>query len=186
MANEPVITIVGNLTADPELRYVSSGHAVANFTIASTPRNFNRQTNQWENGEAMFVRCAVWREYAENVAETLTKGMRVVATGHLTVRNYQTNEGYQRISLELNVDEIGPSLRYATAEVTRRPRNDQNFNGQSQGGYQQQVQGGYQQNQGGYGQGSYNAPQGGSPDDPFSQPAAPAGGSAFDTDDVPF
>lgn len=182
MANEPVITIVGNLTADPELRYVSSGHAVANFTIASTPRNFNRQTNQWENGEAMFVRCAVWREYAENVAETLTKGMRVVATGHLTVRNYQTNEGYQRISLELNVDEIGPSLRYATAQVTRRPRNDQNFNNQPQGGYQQNG------NQSGYGQGSYNAPQGGSADDPFSHPVnPPAGSSAFDNgDDIPF
>ena len=192
MANEPVITIVGNLTADPELRYVSSGHAVTNFTIASTPRNFNRQTNQWENGEAMFVRCAVWREYAENVAETLTKGMRVVATGHLSVRNYQTNEGYQRISLELNVDEIGPSLRYATAQVTRRPRNDQNFNNQSQGGYQQQQQSqnNYQQNsnQNGNAQGNYNAPQGGSADDPFSHPVnnAPAGGSAFDADGVPF
>ena len=120
MANEPIITIVGNLTTDPELRYVSSGTPVASFTVASTPRSLNRQTNQWEDGEAMFVRCSVWREYGENVAETLTKGMRVVVTGRLTVRSYEYNgEKHQRI--EMQVDEVGPSLRYARAQVTKVP-----------------------------------------------------------------
>ena len=118
MANEPIITITGNLTGDPELRYVSSGTPVASFTVASTPRSLNRQTNQWEDGEAMFVRCSVWREYAENVAESLSKGMRVVVTGRMTVRSYEHN-GQQRTSIELQVDEVGPSLRYARAQVTR-------------------------------------------------------------------
>ena len=118
MANEPIITITGNLTGDPELRYVSSGTPVASFTVASTPRSLNRQTNQWEDGEAMFVRCSVWREYAENVAESLSKGMRVVVTGRMTVRSYEHN-GQQRTSIELQVDEVGPSLRYARAKVTR-------------------------------------------------------------------
>ena len=118
MANEPIITIIGNLTGDPELRYVSSGTPVASFTVASTPRSLNRQTNQWEDGEAMFVRCSVWREYAENVAESLSKGMRVVVTGRMTVRSYEHN-GQQRTSIELQVDEVGPSLRYARAQVTR-------------------------------------------------------------------
>ena len=120
MANEPIITIVGNLTADPELRYVSSGTPVASFTVASTPRSLNRQTNQWEDGEPMFVRCSAWREYAENVAESLTKGTRVVAFGRLSVRNYEYN-GQQRTSIEMQVDEVGPSLRYATAQVTKVP-----------------------------------------------------------------
>ena len=118
MANEPIITITGNLTGDPDLRYVSSGTPVASFTVASTPRSLNRQTNQWEDGEAMFARCSVWREHAENVAESLTKGMRVVVTGRMTVRSYEYN-GQQRTSIELQVDEIGPSLRYARAQVTR-------------------------------------------------------------------
>ncbi|WP_188043684.1 single-stranded DNA-binding protein [Changpingibacter yushuensis] len=116
--NEPVVTVVGNMTGDPELRYVSSGIPVASFTVASTPRTLNRQTNQWEDGEAMFVRCSVWREYAENVAESLTKGMRVVVTGRMTVRSYEHN-GERRTSIELQVDEVGPSLRYARAQVTR-------------------------------------------------------------------
>lgn len=118
MANEPIITITGNLTGDPDLRYVSSGTPVASFTVASTPRSLNRQTNQWEDGEAMFARCSVWREHAENVAESLTKGMRVVVTGRMTVRSYEYN-GQQRTSIELQVDEVGPSLRYARAQVTR-------------------------------------------------------------------
>lgn len=118
MSNEPIITIVGNLTADVELRYVQSGTPVASFTVASTPRSLNRQTNQWEDGEAMFVRCSVWREYGENVAESLTKGMRVVVTGRLTVRSYEYN-GQQRTSIEMQVDEVGPSLRYARAQVTK-------------------------------------------------------------------
>ena len=120
MANEPIITITGNLTGDPELRYVSSGTPVASFTVASTPRSLNRQTNQWEDGEAMFVRCSVWREYGENVAESLTKGMRVVVTGRLTVRSYEYN-GEKRQSIEMQVDEVGPSLRYARAQVTKVP-----------------------------------------------------------------
>ena len=120
MANEPIITIVGNLTGDPELRYVASGTPVASFTVASTPRSLNKQTNQWEDGEAMFVRCSVWREYGENVAETLTKAMRVVVTGRLTVRSYEYN-GQQRTSIEMQVDEVGPSLRYARAQVTKVP-----------------------------------------------------------------
>ena len=120
MSGEPIITIVGNLTSDPELRYVASGTPVASFTVASTPRNLNKQTNQWEDGEAMFVRCSVWREYGENVAETLTKGMRVVVTGRLTVRSYEYN-GEKRQSIEMQVDEVGPSLRYARAQVTKVP-----------------------------------------------------------------
>ena len=122
MANEPIITITGNLTGDPELRYVSSGTPVASFTVASTPRSLNRQTNQWEDGEAMFVRCSVWREYAENVAESLSKGMRVVVSGRMTVRSYEYN-GQQRTAIEMQVDEVGPSLRYATVQVSKRSGN---------------------------------------------------------------
>lgn len=122
MAGEPTITIVGNLTADPELRYLSSGIPVASFTVASTPREKNKQTDQWEDGEAMFVRCSVWREYGENVANSLTKGTRVVVTGRLQVRSYE-KDGQKRTSLELQVDEVGPSLRYATAQVVKASRN---------------------------------------------------------------
>jgi single-strand DNA-binding protein len=119
MSNETVITVVGNLTADPELRFTQNGVAVANFTIASTPRNFNKQTNEYEDGEALFLRASVWREFAENVAGSLTKGSRVVASGILKQRSYETREGEKRSSIELDVQEIGPSLRYATAQVTR-------------------------------------------------------------------
>lgn len=119
MAGETVITVVGNLTADPELRYTQNGLPVANFTIASTPRTFDRQANEWKDGEALFLRASVWREFAEHVAGSLTKGMRVVATGRLRQRSYQDREGNNRTSIELEVDEIGPSLRYATAQVTR-------------------------------------------------------------------
>ena len=119
MAGETVITVVGNLTADPELRYTQNGLPVANFTIASTPRNFDRQANEWKDGEALFLRASVWREFAEHVAGSLTKGSRVIATGRLKQRSYQDREGNNRTAIELEVDEIGPSLRYATAQVTR-------------------------------------------------------------------
>ena len=119
MAGETVITVVGNLTADPELRYTQGGLAVANFTIASTPRTFDRASNDWKDGEALFLRASVWREFAEHVAGSLTKGSRVVATGRLRQRSYETKEGEKRTAIELEVDEIGPSLRYATAQVTR-------------------------------------------------------------------
>ncbi|MGZ0712227.1 single-stranded DNA-binding protein (plasmid) [Coraliomargarita sp. W4R53] len=119
MAGETIITVVGNLTADPELRYTQAGLPVANFTIASTPRNFDRQANEWKDGEALFLRASVWREFAEHVAGSLTKGSRVIATGRLKQRSYETREGEKRTSIELEVDEIGPSLRYATAQVTR-------------------------------------------------------------------
>jgi single-strand DNA-binding protein len=119
MAGETVITVVGNLTSDPELRYTQNGLAVANFTIASTPRSFDRASNDWKDGEALFLRASVWREFAEHVAGSLTKGSRVIATGRLRQRSYETKEGEKRTSFELEIDEIGPSLRYATAQVTR-------------------------------------------------------------------
>lgn len=119
MAGETIITVVGNLTADPELRYTQSGLAVANFTIASTPRTFDRQANDWKDGEALFLRASCWREFAEHVAGSLTKGSRVIATGRLKQRSYETKDGEKRTAIELEVDEIGPSLRYATAQVTR-------------------------------------------------------------------
>ncbi|HNV11956.1 MAG TPA: single-stranded DNA-binding protein, partial [Propionibacteriaceae bacterium] len=119
MAGETIITVVGNLTGEPELRFTPSGDAVANFTVASTPRTFDRASNEWKDGEAMFLRCSLWRQAAENVTESLTKGMRVIVTGRLKSRSYETREGEKRTSFEIEVDEIGPSLRYATAKVTR-------------------------------------------------------------------
>ena len=119
MAGETVITLIGNLTADPELRFTPSGAAVANFTVASTPRTFDRQSNEWRDGDAMFINCAVWRQAAENVAESLQKGMRVIVQGRLKSRSYETREGERRTVFEIDVDEIGPALRYATAKVTR-------------------------------------------------------------------
>jgi single-strand DNA-binding protein len=119
MAGETIITVVGNLTSDPELRYTQNGLAVANFTIASTPRTFDRAANEWKDGEALFLRASVWRDFAEHVAGSLTKGSRVSASGRLKQRSYETKEGEKRTSIELEIDEIGPSLRYATAAVTR-------------------------------------------------------------------
>ena len=119
MAGETTITLVGNLTADPELRFTPSGAAVANFTVASTPRNFDRQTNEWKDGDAMFLNCAVWRQAAENVAESLQKGMRVIVSGRLKSRSYETREGERRTVFEIDVDEIGPALKYATAKISR-------------------------------------------------------------------
>lgn len=126
MAGETIITIIGNLTADPELRYTQSGLAVANFTIASTPRNFDRATNDFKDGETLFLRASVWREFAEHVAGSLTKGTRVIATGRLKLSSYDTKEGEKRTSIELEVDEIGPSLRYVTAQITRAGTSDSN------------------------------------------------------------
>ena len=123
MAGETVITVVGNLTADPELRFTPSGAAVANFTVASTPRTFDRQSGEWKDGEALFLSCTVWRQAAENVAESLQRGARVIVSGRLRQRSYETKEGEKRTTIELEIDEIGPSLRYATASVTRAPSN---------------------------------------------------------------
>lgn len=129
MANDTTITVIGNLTGDPELRFTSNGAAVANFTIASTPRNFDRATGEWKEGETLFLRASVWREAAENVAETLKKGMRVIAQGRLKSRSYETKEGERRTSMELEVEEIGPSLRFASANVSRNQRSGGNFGG---------------------------------------------------------
>ncbi|KDA04733.1 single-stranded DNA-binding protein [Microbacterium sp. CH12i] len=120
--NETTLTLVGNLTADPELRQTQSGVAVASFTVASTPRNFDRAANEWKDGEALFLRCSAWRDLATNITASLTKGSRVIVTGRLQQRSYQDREGNSRVSMELQVDEVGPSLRYATAQVVRGDR----------------------------------------------------------------
>ncbi|KRE42887.1 single-stranded DNA-binding protein [Knoellia sp. Soil729] len=122
MAGETVITIVGNLTGDPELRFTPSGAAVANFTVASTPRTFDRQSNEWKDGETLFMRCSVWRDAAENVAESLQRGTRVIVTGRLKSRSYETKEGEKRTVVEMDVDEVGPSMKYATAKVNKTSR----------------------------------------------------------------
>ena len=155
MAGETVITIVGNLTADPELRTTSAGAQVASFTIASTPRTWNRNTNQFEDGQALFMRCSAWRDLATHCAQSLAKGMRVIAQGRLQQRSYQANDGSQRTVVELQVDEIGPSLRYATAQVQKM----------QSGGYQGGNGGGYQQSQ--QAQQQSQAPA----DDPWGAPA---------------
>ena len=161
MAGETVITVVGNLVDDPELRFTPSGAAVANFRIASTPRTLNRQTNEWEDGEALFLSCSIWRQAAENVAESLQKGMRVVVQGRLKARSYETREGEKRTVMELEVDEVGPSLRYATAKVARTTRQG------GGGGYS----GGAQQG------GAQGGGQGGAPaNDPWASPAPQQGG----------
>ena len=150
MAGETQITVVGNVTADPELRFTQSGAAVANFTIASTPKKFDKQANDFKDGETLFLRCSAWREMAENVAESLSRGTRVVAQGNLVARSFQTKEGENRTVMELDVQEVGPSLRYASAAVTKNERGG-GFGGQ-QGGYGQRYAGdlpsgatGYQQ-----------------------------------------
>jgi single-strand DNA-binding protein len=165
MAGETIITVVGNLTADPELRFTPSGAAVASFTVASTPRTFDRQTNEWKDGEALFLRCSIWRQAAENVAESLTRGMRVVVQGRLQQRSYETREGEKRTVIEMQVDEIGPSLRYATAKVNRTSRGSDGGGGGfgSSGGY---SGGGNSGGGGGFGGGSGS-------DDPWAS-AGPA------------
>lgn len=160
MAGETQITVVGNLTGDPELRFIQSGAAVVNFTVASTPRTFDRQANEWKDGETLFMRCSLWREAAENVAESLTKGMRVIVTGRLVSRSWEAN-GEKRTVMEVQVDEVGPSLRYATAKVTRNQR------GGGGGGFS-----------GGGGGGYAGSPAGGADNDPWA--SAPA------SDEPPF
>ena len=139
MAGDTVITIVGNVTGDPELRFTPSGAAVANFTVASTPRAFDRQSNEWKDGETLFMRCSVWRDAAENVAESLQRGTRVIVTGRLKSRSYETKEGEKRTVIEMEVDEVGPSLRYASAKVTKTQRGSGGggfgSSGSGQGGY---------------------------------------------------
>jgi single-strand DNA-binding protein len=134
MAGETTITVIGNLTADPELRFTQSGAAVANFTVASTPRTLDRQSGEWKDGEALFLRCNVWRQVAENVAESLTRGSRVLVSGRLRQRSFETKEGEKRTVVELEVDEIGPSLRYATAKVNKVSRGGGDGGGSSRGG----------------------------------------------------
>ncbi|SNU01278.1 single-strand binding protein [Ruaniaceae bacterium KH17] len=179
MAGDTIITVVGNLTADPELRFTASGAAVANFTVASTPRTFDRQANEWKDGDTLFMRCSIWREAAENVAESLTKGTRVIVSGRLTQRSYENRDGQRQTVVELQVDEVGPSLRYASAKVTRAQRGGGggNFSGGGQGGYGGGQQGGHQ---GGGSQGNYGAPSGGQADDPWATT-----GTNF-TDEPPF
>ena len=121
MAGDTLTMIIGNLTADPELRYTQAGIPVANFTVASTPRAFDKATNEWKDGDTLFMRCSIWRDYAENIAASLTKGILVIVSGRLGQRTFETTEGDKRTVVELDVDEIGPSLRYATATVTRVP-----------------------------------------------------------------
>lgn len=140
MAGETVITIVGNLTADPELRTLGNGGTVANFSIASTPRTYDRQSNQWVDGQALFLRCSAWRDLASHCAQTLRKGMRVIAQGRLQQRSYQAQDGSQRTVVELQVDEIGPSLRYATAQVQKMQSGGYQGGNSNGGGYQQPQQ----------------------------------------------
>jgi single-strand DNA-binding protein len=134
MAGETVITVVGNLTNDPELRFTPSGAAVAGFTVASTPRTFDRESNQWKDGDPLFLQCSVWRQYAENVAESLTKGMQVIVQGRLKQRSYETREGEKRTVVELDVDEIGPCLKFATAKITKAARSSSGGGGGGYGG----------------------------------------------------
>lgn len=190
MAGETQLTIIGNLTADPELRFTPGGDGVANFTVASTPRTFDRQSNEWKDGDTLFMRCAAWRELSENVAESLLKGMRVIVTGRMKSRSYETKEGEKRTVIELEVDEVGPSLRYATAKVERTQRGNGQQGGQGGFGGGQQAQqgggawGGQQAQQGGQWGGQQGAPAqqggtwGGQPqtnlqEDPWATPGQP-------------
>ncbi|OMC21930.1 single-stranded DNA-binding protein [Mycobacterium colombiense] len=172
MAGDTTITVVGNLTADPELRFTPSGAAVANFTVASTPRIYDRQSGEWKDGEALFLRCNIWREAAENVAESLTRGARVIVTGRLKQRSFETREGEKRTVFEVEVDEIGPSLRYATAKVNKASRSGGGGGGGGFGGG------------GGGGSRQQSAPTSSAPaDDPWG--SAPASGSFGGGDDEP-
>ncbi|MFW5470362.1 single-stranded DNA-binding protein [Knoellia sp. CPCC 206435] len=178
MAGETVLTIVGNLTGDPELRFTPSGAAVANFTVASTPRTFDRQSNEWKDGETLFMRCSVWRDAAENVAESLARGTRVIVTGRLKSRSYETKEGEKRTVIEMDVDEVGPSMKYATAKVNKTSRGGGGgggFGGDSGGGQQDPWATGGSAPSGGGAQGgqggSWNQPAGGQ-----SQGGQPQGG----------
>lgn len=171
MAGETVVTIIGNLTNDPELRFTPSGAAVANFTVASTPRTFDRQANEWKDGETLFMRCSVWREAAENAAESLQRGTRVLVSGRLKSRSYETKEGEKRTVVELDVDEVGPSLRYATAKVNRTQRGGGGggFGGGGGGG-------GYSGGGSGGGYGGGGGSSQGPADDPWA--TGPSGGGS--------
>ncbi|MDT0202451.1 single-stranded DNA-binding protein [Nocardioides sp. AE5] len=171
MAGETEITVVGNLVDDPELRFTPSGAAVTNFRIASTPRTFDRQTNEWKDGEALFLQCSVWRQAAENVAESLVKGMRVIVQGRLKARTWETREGEKRTSFEIEVEEVGPSLKFATAKVARAQRSGGGGGGYGGGG----NFGGGQQSQGGGYQGGQSQGQS-APADPWATPAPNQGG----------
>src|SRR6476646_303235 len=181
MAGETTITVIGNLTNDPELRFTPSGSAVANFTIASTPRTFERQSNEWKDGETLFLRASVWREAAENVAESLTKGMRVIVSGRLKSRSYETKEGEKRTVIELEVDEIGPSLRYANAKVNRTQRSGGQGGqggfgaGHSGGGFG----GGQGANQGGNTGGTWGGNQPAAQEDPWATPGVSNAGGGW-------
>ena len=205
MAGETPITVVGNLTADPELRFTPSGAAVANFTVASTPRTFDRQTNEWKDQETLFLNCSVWRQAAENAAESLTRGMRVIVQGRLKARSYETREGEKRTVFEIDVEEVGPSLKMATAKVqkTSRSGGGQGFGGDdpwasnqgaasgaASGGGQgggSQAGGSWGSSQGGSQGGSWGGNQGGGQGggqaDPWATPGASPGGS---NDEPPF
>ena len=177
MAGETVITVVGNLVDDPELRFTPSGAAVANFRIASTPRTFDRQTNEWKDGDSLYLSCSVWRQAAENVAESLQKGMRVVIQGRLKQRSFDTREGEKRTVVELEVDEVGPSLAFATAKVVRASRSGSGGAGGYSNSGGQGGQGGGQGGQGG-GQGGQSRPQSGGGNDPWATPAPSQGGAS--------
>jgi single-strand DNA-binding protein len=163
MTGDTTMTVIGNLTADPELRFTASGAAVANFTVASTPRTFDKASGEWKDGEALFLRCNIWRQPAENVAESLTRGSRVIVSGRLKQRSFDTKEGEKRTVIELEVDEIGPSLRYATAKVNKVAANGGGSNGAGRGG-------------------NGGAPSGAN--DPWG--SAPVGAGAQYTDEPPF
>jgi len=181
-AGDIPITVVGNLTADPELRFTPSGQAVANFTVASTNRLLDKATNEWKDGDTVFIRCSVWRQYAENVAESLTKGTRVVVTGRLKVRQYETRDGGKGTSVECDVDEVGPALRYATAKVNRVARSDGFGGNQSGGGF-----GGNQGNSGNQGaQGNQGNQSGGFGSSGSADPWASQSGGFADEQPPPF
>jgi single-strand DNA-binding protein len=180
VAGDTVITVVGNLTADPELRFTPSGAAVANFTVASTPRTFDKNTNEWKDGEALFLRCSVWRQAAENVAESLHKGTAVIVQGRLKQRSYETKEGEKRTVYELDVDEVGPSLRWATAKVTKASRGGGGGGGGG-GGFGGGGGGGSSYGGGQQAGGGQSAPA----DDPWATPAG-AGASGGWSDEPPF
>lgn len=205
MAGETVITIVGNLTGDPELRFTPSGAAVANFTVASTPRTFDRQSNEWKDGETLFMRCSVWRDAAENVAESLQRGTRVIVTGRLKSRSYETKEGEKRTVIEMDVDEVGPSMKYATAKVNKTSRGGSGGgfgggDGGSGGGQDPWATGGSApqggasqggQSSQGQGQGGWSQPGGGQQAAPQGQPGQQGGaqggwGNAPSYDEPPF
>ena len=180
-AGDTQITIIGNLTRDPELRYTPTGQAVANFAVASTPRYLDKNTNEWKDGDALFLNCSVWRQAAENVAESLQRGMRVIVSGRLRQRSYETKEGEKRTVVEVEVDEVGPSLRYASAKVTKSGRS-----GGGSGGFGGGGQGGGQGGGHGGGQGGgYSGGGGGRGDEPWASDAGGGGDASF-SDEPPF